>query len=92
MCITGAGAAGIACVEALKNIEGVEVKAFEKSKHCGGVWNYWGNSKSTTKNPMYRTLKTNLPKEIMAFSHNFPFLDDELQFAKDEYVIVSSED
>ena len=64
--------------------------AFEKSAHCGGVWNYWGNSKTETNNPMYRTLRTNLPKEIMAFSPNFPFLEDELQSAKDEYADAMS--
>ena len=66
--VIGAGAAGLACLRVLSRVPNLTVVAFEKSAAgCGGVWNYKGNSKEATDNPMYCTMRTNLPKEIMAF-------------------------
>jgi thioredoxin reductase len=78
--IIGAGAAGLVAARVLsrtlplldKNeFDNVNITVLEKGSDIAGVWNY--NQKSNNKNfnkknkPMYRNLRTNLPKEIMAF-------------------------
>ncbi len=72
--VIGAGAAGLAAVDAFSRIHDCNVVAFEMSAGVGGVWNTIDNIKqSPTNNPMYSTLTTNLPKEIMAFGPDAPF-------------------
>ena len=70
--VIGAGAAGLVASEVF-SASGLNVRVFEKSKSIGGIWNYASN-----RGAMYKSLRTNLPKEIMAFP-GFPFLDDEIQ-------------
>lgn len=66
--IIGNGASGLAVARVFSR-NGVPPVILEKDAFLGGVWNYQPNSKTR---PMYRGLRTNLPKEIMAF-REFPF-------------------
>lgn len=68
--IVGSGAAGLITGYALKS-KNIDFKIFERSDCVGGVWKY------RTDKPcaMYDSLRTNLPKEIMAFIEDFPFSD-----------------
>ena len=64
--IIGAGAAGLCVGEAFQQESAVSsFTIFEASSSVGGVW-------KQTK-PMYRSLVTNLPVEVMEISQNFPF-------------------
>lgn len=77
--IVGAGGSGLACARAIQQqqqeqhptttINGV---VLEQRSGPGGVWRY-----NKRKTPMYRNLRTNLPKELMAFNE-YPF-DDEIK-------------
>lgn len=58
--VVGAGAAGLAACRRLRDA-GLSVKVLEKSGHVGGVWKY------SPEGVVYKSLVTNLPKEIMAF-------------------------
>jgi Flavin-binding monooxygenase-like len=77
--VIGAGAAGLACCRVFSRA-GWQPILFEKSAAVGGVWNYnadhplkagcgdAGDDKTKKKQrPMYRGLRTNLPKEVMGF-------------------------
>jgi len=71
--IIGSGAAGLAAARIISRQRGsaaADITVFEKDKNIAGVWNYKAGTSST--NPMYRGLRTNLPKEIMAF-REFPW-------------------
>lgn len=59
--IVGYGAAGMIVADTLIKA-GLDVTIFEKEAVCGGVWNYPNNP------VMYKSLRTNLPKEIMSFN------------------------
>mmetsp|Transcript_47506 Transcript_47506/g.143770 ORF Transcript_47506/g.143770 Transcript_47506/m.143770 type:complete len:557 (-) Transcript_47506:38-1708(-) len=61
--IIGAGAAGLAAARQFQR-HGVRPRVFEKDGENGGVWNYVPDDRSR---PMYRGLRTNLPREVMAF-------------------------
>lgn len=61
--VIGAGAAGLSSARVLSR-QGVVPTVLESKKQVGGVWRYVVNSKTT---PMYRGLRTNLPKEVMQF-------------------------
>lgn len=64
--VIGAGAAGLAATRAISqlNYDNIIPKTLEKDPAPGGVWRHVANSKSR---PMYKGLRTNLPKEVMAF-------------------------
>lgn len=62
--IIGAGAAGLCTARVLSRDLGLKPTVFEARKKSGGVWDYVQGSK---KNPMYRGLRTNLPKEVMQY-------------------------
>ncbi len=65
--IIGAGSAGlVAAKELLKS--GLRVTIYEKNDFIGGIWKY-----QPGKSIMYGSLRTNLPKEIMAYDHEHPF-------------------
>ena len=66
--IIGAGSSGLAAARVFSR-NGLQPIVLEKDKYVGGIWKYEPNSKTR---PMYRGLRTNLPKEIMAF-REFPF-------------------
>ena len=80
--IIGGGAAGLATARAFlrANEEDCggrirfEVTVFESRHFIGGIWNYNNNPPSTSTNtnnkkcrPMYQNLRTNLPRELMAY-------------------------
>eukprot|EP01032_Pedospumella_encystans_P008530 gene8530-10115_t len=69
--VIGAGAAGLVTATTLLQ-NGFDITVYEKSANLGGVWNY------AESNAMYESLRTNLPKEIMAFSIDDPFTDADL--------------
>jgi thioredoxin reductase len=64
--IIGAGAAGLVASQVLTTA-GFDVSVFEESSDIGGVW------KTKPGNAMYQSLRTNLPKEIMAINTENPF-------------------
>lgn len=64
--IVGAGPAGLVAARVVQRDLGVVPVVFEKEAHIGGVWKYDQKVASTT-HPMYRGLRTNLPKEVMAY-------------------------
>ncbi|GKY97061.1 hypothetical protein MPSEU_000664700 [Mayamaea pseudoterrestris] len=66
--IIGGGAAGLAAARVFSR-QGLNPVVLEKDHVVGGVWRRVPASKSR---PMYQGLRTNLPKEIMAF-REFPF-------------------
>lgn len=64
--IIGAGAAGLVAADVFRNLP-FDVTVFEKSPFVGGVWKFDGAS------PMYNSLVTNLPVEIMEINAAHPF-------------------
>ena len=80
--IIGAGAAGLATARAFltnssSNIK-FDVSVFESRTRTGGIWDYESTINGSEKRrPMYKNLKTNLPKELMAFrEHPWTGTDD----------------
>jgi len=72
--IIGAGAAGLVTARIFKR-NGIEPIILEKDAQntgLGGVWSYKPNSKTR---PVYRGLRTNLPRELMAY-REFPWGGD----------------
>jgi hypothetical protein len=61
--VIGAGASGLAAARILSR-NGLAPTVLEQSSQIGGVWDY---KVSSSSHPMYRGLRTNLPREIMAF-------------------------
>jgi len=87
--IIGGGAAGLACARIFSrssnnNNNCIRCVVYEKDNFVGGVWKHQPPPTTTAASeqqhrPMYKGLRTNLPKEIMAF-REFPFpkdLDDD---------------
>ena len=79
----GAGAAGLAAAKQLRE-HGHAVRVFEMSNDVGGVWQYEEKveadlmGKELDKrihSSMYESLRTNLPREVMAFD-SLPFTDE----------------
>jgi cation diffusion facilitator CzcD-associated flavoprotein CzcO len=73
--VIGAGAAGLVCARELVR-EGHEVTIFEQSNALGGVWVYDKeqdddllglNAKKSVFSSLYESLRTNLPRDLMAF-------------------------
>ena len=58
--VLGAGAAGLVASRLLREA-GFGVRCFERTGDVGGVWRY------RPEDVMYKSLVTNLPKEIMAY-------------------------
>ena len=67
--IVGAGAAGLAAASVLKAEH--ELMLFEQQKSLGGLWNYQDDPE---KGALYPSLRTNLPRQLMAF-WDYPFED-----------------
>lgn len=78
--IIGAGAAGLATARAfLANNQEInfQVSVFESRNRAGGIWDYSNSDDNGKKaRPMYKHLRTNLPKELMAF-REFPWVGTE---------------
>ncbi|CAI5440138.1 unnamed protein product [Caenorhabditis angaria] len=69
VCVIGAGAAGLAAARhSLK--AGLDVRIFEQTAQIGGTWVY--SEEKGCHSSMYYEMKTNLPKEVMAY-RDFPF-------------------
>ena len=61
--IIGAGAAGLTAARQFAR-RGIDPVVLEKDSIPGGVWSYHENAPDR---PMYRGLRTNLPRELMAY-------------------------
>lgn len=62
--VIGGGAAGLAAARVLtRDLASCQVTVLEQRESLGGVWKYDNSS----THPMYKNLRTNLPKEIMQF-------------------------
>ena len=85
--IIGAGAAGLCAarhLSAAATSHDLRIKVFEQADNIGGTWVYTDNVGTDSHglpvhSSMYKNLKTNLPKEVMAFP-DFPFPDYEESF------------
>jgi hypothetical protein len=70
--------AGLIAGDVLKN-EGFDVTIFEKQNYVGGCWKYKkpdaNDPSPSPSTPMYQSLRTNLPKQIMAYNEGTPFED-----------------
>jgi hypothetical protein len=81
--VIGGGAAGLAAARVMTRDVGMrhpncQVVVLEKDTGCGGVWKY-DATKSKVNHPMYSGLRTNLPREVMAY-REFPWkYDDDKQ-------------
>jgi len=76
VCVIGAGAAGLcAARHLLTRPDLFRAAVFEAGDALGGTWIYTPNASDDVHSSMYRDLKTNLPKEVMAFP-DFPFPTD----------------
>jgi len=64
--VIGAGAAGLAAARVLSR-NGINPVVFEQSSSLGGVWDYRDDESTKKQKPMYQNLRTNLPKELMAY-------------------------
>lgn len=73
--VIGAGAGGLCAARNLRDF-GMDfrVTVYEADSVVGGTWNY--TDKTGVHSSMYKSLRTNLPKQVMAYP-SFPF-DDEL--------------
>lgn len=71
VCVIGAGAAGLASAKALR-AAGLECTVLEQREEVGGVWNRRASHTTAAENPVYDSLHTNLPKEMMQF-WDFPW-------------------
>lgn len=71
--VIGGGAAGLATARAFlrendrNQNNQYDVTVFESRDSIGGIWKYEDQTKSGKNRPMYRNLRTNLPKELMAY-------------------------
>ncbi|CAD5110826.1 DgyrCDS189 [Dimorphilus gyrociliatus] len=78
LAVIGAGAGGLAVLQVFsKHLEIFELTCFEQSDKVGGTWNYTekvglNDLGRPLHSSMYRNMKTNLPKEVMAFQ-DYPF-------------------
>eukprot|EP01018_Ginkgo_biloba_P037372 Gb_30034 [translate_table: standard] len=80
--VIGGGAAGLVAARELSR-ESHQVVVFERSEHVGGIWVYdpriendplgLDPARSVVHSSMYASLRTNLPREIMAF-FDYPFV------------------
>jgi dimethylaniline monooxygenase (N-oxide forming) len=71
--VIGAGASGIAAARCLLD-EGIAPTVFERSGRIGGIWSF-DEALADGGGPAYRSLHTNTPKQITAFSDH-PFRED----------------
>lgn len=72
--IIGAGAAGLITADVMRK-DGFDVVVFEKRSVVGGVWKFTDPTPGLQGTPMYKSLRSNLPKAIMAFGDGAAFPD-----------------
>ena len=80
--IIGAGVGGLVAAKSLIE-KGLTPVIYEKSNRIGGLWNY-GKLEGS---PLYLSLKTNISKQMMAFS-DFPFKEEVPNFPTHHQVIA----
>lgn len=92
VCVIGAGAAGLAAARHLTSqLNAFDVSVFEQASCIGGTWVYNENTGRDEHglpihSSMYRNLRTNLPKEVMAFP-DFPFPSEWPSFLTHQQVL-----
>ncbi len=91
ICIIGAGAAGLCAARHLAPLKEFQPVVYEQTSSLGGTWVY--NPKTgvdenglAIHSSMYKGLKTNLPKEVMAFP-DFPFRENKDSFLHHSQVL-----
>ena len=72
--VIGAGAAGLITADIMRK-DGFDVTIFEKRTVIGGVWKFVDPTPGFRGTPMYKSLRSNLPKAIMAFGDGNAFPD-----------------
>jgi cation diffusion facilitator CzcD-associated flavoprotein CzcO len=77
VCVIGAGAAGLCAARHLASKNNLIPTVFEQSDVVGGTWVYneqvgVDSHNNPIHSSMYKSMRTNLPKEVMAFP-DFPF-------------------
>ena len=65
VCVIGAGVAGLVAARYLQ--ENFCVTIYEASASIGGIWLYNKHKAGVKHTPMYKNLRTNLPKQLMTF-------------------------
>ncbi|KAI4868032.1 FAD/NAD(P)-binding domain-containing protein [Hypoxylon rubiginosum] len=65
--VIGAGASGLTVAKRLK-AEGLKVTVYERQSGPGGVWKFTENASDLFASPVYGSLETNFPRELMEFS------------------------
>ena len=83
--VIGAGAGGLIAANTFRN-DGFDVVVFEKELVVGGVWKYRKPTAGSSNTPMYKSLRTNLSKQIMAYSIADPFPGADPSFLSHEAV------
>lgn len=97
VCVIGAGAAGLVAARHLTSQLNVfDVSVFEQASCIGGTWVYNENTGTDDRglpihSSIYRNLRTNLPKEVMAFP-DFPFPQEWPSFMTHQQVLRYLED
>ncbi|CAL4097083.1 unnamed protein product, partial [Meganyctiphanes norvegica] len=94
--VIGAGAGGLCAARHILATGNMKPIVWEQSERVGGTWVYnpdVGIDKHglPIHSSMYKSLKTNLPKEVMAFP-DFPFADSEKSFIHHKEVLRYLED
>jgi cation diffusion facilitator CzcD-associated flavoprotein CzcO len=73
ICVIGAGVAGLVAARYLQ--EKFCVTIYEASSSIGGIWLYNKHMTGVKHTPMYKNLRTNLPKQLMTF-RDLPYDQD----------------
>ena len=73
VCVIGAGVAGLVAARYLR--EKFCVTIYEASPSIGGIWLYNKHETGVKHTPMYKNLRTNLPKQLMSF-RDLPYHKD----------------
>lgn len=79
--VIGAGVSGLSSIKCCLE-EGLEPTCFERSKDFGGLWKF-ADSPNDGKTRVYKTLVTNVCKEMSCYS-DYPFHDDYPNFMGQE--------
>ncbi|KAI0829576.1 FAD/NAD(P)-binding domain-containing protein [Hypoxylon sp. FL0890] len=82
--VIGAGVSGLIVAKRLK-AEGLEVIVYERQSGPGGVWKFTQNATDKFASPVYGSLETNFPRELMEVSDS-PWEDWVSLFPKREMV------
>ncbi|XP_016843082.1 flavin-containing monooxygenase FMO GS-OX-like 2 [Nasonia vitripennis] len=94
VCVVGAGATGLASIKQFADSsDEFDVVAFERNSEVGGLWIYSESVDLDEHNlpvhsSMYKYLRTNLPKELMAFPDYRHFHGDERSCVTHETVLA----